>query len=187
MAPYFSASETDVDFPDSADHGSAGPLRVSRTPRPLLHPVSAAFFSACLDLGLPEEPDKNAPGPPGVGLVPTTRVGGVRTNTALAYLFPALDRPGLTVAGDSHVTRILVEGGRAVGVEYLRHGRRSVVSAGEVVLCAGAIGTPHLLALSGIGLADEIAPPGPGRRVRQPQGGPDSGGPPTHRSGCATG
>jgi choline dehydrogenase-like flavoprotein len=88
-----------------------------------------------------------------VGLVPANVVRGVRVNAAMAYVLPHRDRENLTVRGDTVVARVLFDGDRAVGVETL-DGER--IPAGEVVLSAGAIVSPHLLALSGIGPADEL-------------------------------
>ncbi|SCX45676.1 Choline dehydrogenase [Klenkia marina] len=132
-------------------HGTTGPVPVTRSTDP--HPIADAFTEACLQLGFPAEPDKNADAPPGVGPVPVNVLGGVRVNTAMAYLSPRRDRPGLTVRGDSPVVRVLVEHGRAVGV---RCADGTEHRAGEVVLSAGAVGTPHLLMLSGIGPADRL-------------------------------
>ncbi len=132
-------------------HGTTGPLPVSRVTDP--HPITDAFTAACLELGFPAEPDKNADAPPGVGPVPLTVRDGVRVNTAMAYLSPRRERPGLVVRGGSPVVRVLVEGGRAVGV---RTADGTEHRAAEVVLSCGAVGTPHLLMLSGIGPADAL-------------------------------
>ena len=96
--------------------------------------------------GIPAEPDKNAGGgAPGYGPVPLNVVDGVRINTAMAYLSPRRALPALTVRGGVTVRRVLIERGRAVGVETAE----GVVRAAEVVLCAGAVGSPHLLLLLG--------------------------------------
>jgi choline dehydrogenase-like flavoprotein len=102
-------------------------------------------------LGFREEPDKNDQSAPGFGPVPTNTVDGVRVNTAMCYLLDAGARPNLTVIGDCTIRRVVVERGRAVGVETDRNGRRETVTAGEVVLCAGAFASPQLLMVSGIG------------------------------------
>ena len=145
VLPYYSA--TDLDF----GYGG-GPLRVRRPAGDLLAPVTPVFLDACAELGYPAEPDKNAGGPPGAGLIPSNAADGVRISTATAYLpppwgaAPALDH-ALDVRADEPVLRVVVERGRAVGVETTA-GR---IPAGEVVLCAGAVGSPHLLLHSGIG------------------------------------
>lgn len=150
VLPAFRRSETDTDFGDRPEHGDAGPMPVTRSVPE--HPVVDAFAGACADLGFPGEPDKNADGPPGHGPIPLNTSGGVRVNTAMAYLSPRRDAPGLTVRGDTRVTRVVVEGGRAVGVET----PGGVVRADDVVLAAGAVGSPHLLLLSGIGPAAQL-------------------------------
>lgn len=145
VLPSFRRSESDP------LHGTTGPMPVSRTTAP--HPVSDAFTAACLELGFPAEPDKNGDAPPGVGPVPVNVRDGVRVNTAMAYLSPRRGHPGLTVRGDSPVVRVLVERGRAVGV---RTADGTEHRAAEVVLACGAVGSPHLLMLSGIGPADGL-------------------------------
>jgi choline dehydrogenase-like flavoprotein len=150
VLPSFRRSEADADFGDRPGHGADGPMPVTRLRTD--HPVVEAFAGACAELGFPDEPDKNAGGAPGHGPIPVATRAGVRVNTAMAYLSPRRGHPGLTVRGDTRVTRVLVEGGRAVGVQTLA----GVVRAGEVVLAAGAIGSPHLLMLSGIGPAAQL-------------------------------
>ena len=146
VLPALRRLERDIAFGDGALHGDDGPMPVERAS--LTDRLGAAFVDAALELGFAEEPDKNVPGDPGVGPVPSSLHRGMRWNTALAYLLPALERPNLEVRGDARVARVLVEGGRAVGVE-LAGGER--IRAREVVLSAGAIATPQLLMLSGIG------------------------------------
>ncbi|MFC4499448.1 MULTISPECIES: mycofactocin system GMC family oxidoreductase MftG [Streptomyces] len=154
MLPFLRALETDLDHGADALHGGRGPVGVRRTD--LHHPAAAAFRTAARRLGFPEEPDKNAQGAPGFGPVPTNTVDGVRVNTGIGYLLGASGRPNLLVEGDSTVLGVVVERGRATGVEVERHGRRGVVRGGEVVLCAGALRTPQLLHLSGIGPRREL-------------------------------
>jgi choline dehydrogenase len=99
------------------------------------------------------------PGEPGVGPVPQNVVDGVRINTGIAYLNPVRDRPNLEVIGGCRVLRVLFDGRHATGVEVLDAGRgggRRAIEGDEVVLCAGGIGTPHLLLASGIGPAAEL-------------------------------
>jgi predicted dehydrogenase (TIGR03970 family) len=149
VLPFLRRLENDLDYGVSAVHGGAGPVRVRRAP--LDHPAAQAFRAAARELGFPEEPDKNDQTPPGFGPVPTNTVDGVRVNTAVSYLLDVLSRPNLTVTGDCTVRRIVVERGRAVGVEIDHSGRRETVTAGEVVICAGAFASPQLLMVSGIG------------------------------------
>lgn len=138
-----------------------GPIPVRRPAGALRHPATDRFLAACDALGFPREEDKNAGGPPGAGLVPSNSRDGLRVDAATAYLgsgrdadgeaVPAAARP--TVRTGVTVRRILLDGGRAVGVE-LDDGTR--VHAELTVLTAGAVGTPHLLLASGIGPADEL-------------------------------
>jgi choline dehydrogenase len=150
VLPAFCRLEADADLGDRPGHGADGPLPVRR-PRDG-HPLADAFAAAAAELGFPEEPDKNADGRPGYGPVPSNVAGGVRVNTAMAYLSPRRGLPGLTVRGGVTVRRVVVEGGRAVGVETAD----GVLRAGEVVLAAGAVGSPHLLLRSGLGPADDL-------------------------------
>jgi choline dehydrogenase len=150
VLPAFCRLEVDADFGDRPGHGADGPMPVER-PRGG-HPLADAFAAAAEELGFPAEPDKNADGPPGYGPVPFNVSGGVRVNTAMAYLAPRRDLAGLTVRGGVTVRRVVVENGRAVGAETAD----GVVRAAEVVLAAGAVGSPHLLLRSGVGPADDL-------------------------------
>ncbi|WP_327658208.1 mycofactocin dehydrogenase MftG [Streptomyces sp. NBC_00483] len=150
VLPLLRALEDDLDFGRGEVHGVGGPIPVTRG-QPT-RPAAVAFREAARGLGFASEPDKNDQGPPGFGPVPSNSVDGVRWNTGLAYLpTPVQDRPNLTVLGDCSVRRVVVERGRATGVEVERDGARETLDAGCVVLCAGALVTPHLLLLSGIG------------------------------------
>jgi predicted dehydrogenase (TIGR03970 family) len=150
VLPAYRRLEADRDFGDSPVHGADGPMPVQRIP--VVHPVADAFAAATAEFGFPDEPDKNAGAAPGVGPVPLTVAGGVRVNTATAYLTPRRGLPGLTVRGGVRVRRVVVERGRAVGVET----DDGTVRAREVVLSAGAVGSAHLLLLSGIGPAGPL-------------------------------
>jgi choline dehydrogenase-like flavoprotein len=155
VLPYFRKLEDDRDFHDQY-HGRDGPIPVVRRSPAEMSPISEAFVEACHDLGFADEPDKNAPGPPGIGPLPLNVVGGVRISTAIAYLIPILTRPNLTVIGHTFVRRVVFEGNRAVGVEVESSHERRTIRGGEIVLSAGAINSPHLLLLSGVGPADEL-------------------------------
>jgi predicted dehydrogenase (TIGR03970 family) len=150
VLPAFCRLETDHDFGAGSGHGADGPVPVTR--QRAGHPLADAFEAATAELGFPAEPDKNSDGPPGYGPVPMNVLGGVRINAAMAYLSPRRSSPNLTVRGGVRVLRVVVEGGRAVGVQTAD----GVVRAGEVVLSAGAVGSPHLLLLSGLGPADQL-------------------------------
>lgn len=153
--PFYRRLETDHDFPASELHGHDGPVPVSRAPQNT-HPVTRAFAQACAELGFVAEPDKNAGSTPGYGPLPVNAVDGIRVNTGIAYVNPVRNRPNLTVRGDTTARRILFDGTRATGVEVETHGRVEVIQTPLVVLSAGAIKSPHLLALSGIGPAREL-------------------------------
>ena len=142
-------------------YASDGPIPVVVPSGELLHPSAERFLAAAEALGFPGEPDKNAGGPPGAGLMPSNSRHGLRIDAARAYLPRPLplgaqrivEPRGPAVRADATVERVLVERGRAVGVE-LAGGER--IPTGEVVLCAGAVGTPRILLRSGIGPADAL-------------------------------
>ena len=157
VLPVLRDLEHDLDLGAGPFHGDAGPMPVRRASQQ--NPAAQAFTAAALELGFAAEPDKNAPGEPGVGPVPQNVVDGVRINTGIAYLNPVRDRPNLEVIGGCRVLRVLFDGRHATGVEVLDAGRgggRRVIEGDEVVLCAGGIGTPHLLLVSGIGPAADL-------------------------------
>jgi choline dehydrogenase len=136
-------------------HGTGGPLRVEDLRSP--HPWTRAVVESALAAGHPRNDDFTGATVEGVGPYQVTQRRGRRWSAADAYLRPALGRPNLTVATGALTTRVLVEGARATGVEYRRHGRlHTARAAAEVVLCGGAVNTPQLLMLSGIGPADHL-------------------------------
>src|ERR1700761_167686 len=150
VLPYFIKSEDNVRGA-SGWHGAGGPLRVSeqRSPRPLDRRLIAASEAA----GIPWIADYNGPEQDGVSMFQVTQSGGRRFSSADAFLRPALKRPNLVVVPRTTVLGVELEGGRAVGVRVRKGRRRSEVLRAdrEVVLSAGAIGSPQLLQLSGIG------------------------------------
>jgi choline dehydrogenase len=150
--PYFRKLETDCDFADDELHGAAGPIPVSRAAKDDWLPPSQAFFTACTDLGHAHCPDMNLPDARGVGPIPTNFVDGLRHSSAVGYLMPIRPRPNLHVMCDTLVSRVCLSEGRATGVEC----QSEFISADEVILAAGAIASPHLLMLSGIGPADQL-------------------------------
>ncbi|WP_028936132.1 GMC family oxidoreductase [Pseudonocardia spinosispora] len=165
--PFAKRAERDLDFVDHM-HGTDGPIPVQRVSDDLLSPLSSAFIEGCLSLGHPEEKDKNGGQAPGVGLMPGNFADGVRVNTAISHLLPHLDRPNLTVRGNTTVRRVVIEGGRAVGVEVAEGRRTEVLRSAETVLSAGSVKSPHLLMLSGIGPADRLRAVGVEVRVDSP-------------------
>ena len=150
--PYYIRGEHDHDVRGPL-HGDAGPVPVVRPAGEMRAPVTERFLAAAARIGVPAEPDKNGDQPPGAGLVPGNVRRGVRVNAAMAYVIPHLARPNLTVRGDVTVARVLLDGDRAVGVEAVGGER---IEAGEVVLSAGSVLTPQLLAISGIGPPDAL-------------------------------
>lgn len=153
LLPYYCRAEHDLDFGDRPYHGNDGPIPVVRWPRAEWVPLQQAFFDACTSLGFADCLDHNEPGTTGVGPIPMNRVERTRISNALAYLEPVRDRANLTVRGDAHVRRVVIDRGRAVAVE-LDDGER--IDAGEVILAAGVIQDPLLLWRSGIGPADRV-------------------------------
>lgn len=155
VLPYYRSIESDADFADPW-HGSDGPIPVHREPRDRWHPISSAFFDVARDAGHPEDRDKNAPGARGVGPVPLNIRDGVRVGPASAYLLPNLGRPNLTVRSEATVTRLRFDGTRVTGLELATDSGRHTIRASRVVLTAGAVATPHLLMLSGVGDARHL-------------------------------
>jgi choline dehydrogenase len=155
VLPYFKRAETDQDFTDEW-HGTSGPVPVMREPLSRAPEFTPAFDEACRSLGFEDAPDKNAPSNDGVGPVPLNIQDGHRMGTALAYLIPALGRPNLQLIGNAPVQRVLFEGTRAVGVEALVDGELTTFRAPEIVISAGALKTPQVLMLSGIGPAAQL-------------------------------
>jgi choline dehydrogenase-like flavoprotein len=152
---YFKKSECNEDF-DNEWHGRAGPLNVARLRTD--NPFHSIFLQAVGEAGFPLRDDFNEPESEGLGLYQVTQKNGERFSAARAYIHPHLGkRPNLRVECRSQVLRILVEGNRAVGVEYRQNGERKTLRARrEVVLSAGALQSPQLLMLSGIGDGDEL-------------------------------
>ena len=149
MAPYFKRSEHQ-ERGAGEHHGVGGPLNVSDVTQN--HEVSDAVIEACVEAGIPRNPDVNGDSQEGVTYYQLTVKNGQRCSAAVAYLHPAMGRANLTVATRALTTRVLFEGKRAVGVEYIQNGERKVAKARrEVILAGGAINSPQLLQLSGIG------------------------------------
>ncbi len=149
VLPYFLRSER-YEGPASAYHGRDGELGVSDLRND--HPYCAAWLQAAQQAGWPATPDFNGERDQGVGPYQLTLRGRWRCSAADAFLYPILDRPNLTVITGATVSRVCFEGDRAVGVEWVRDGALQLARCDrEVVLAAGALQSPHLLQLSGIG------------------------------------
>jgi choline dehydrogenase len=156
VLPYFNRSEHNEDHVDSPYHGHDGPINVRHIRHP--NPLNAVFLSAFASLGEYRACDDfNGPRPEGYGLRQGTIRRGRRDSTANAFLRPALSRPNLTLLTQSPVKQILLENGAATGVEISgADGARSLRARREVLLCAGAVQSPQLLMLSGIGDTGEL-------------------------------
>lgn len=154
LLPAMRAIEHDLDFTDPW-HGTHGPIKVRRYPREEWLPPQTAFYEACRQ-DFADCPDANAPDATGVGPIPFNNVGGIRASTALTYLPAARARPDFTLLPDTRARRLLFSGTRATGVEVEHAGRVETVTAGQIVLSAGVIGSPQLLMLSGVGDPDAL-------------------------------
>jgi choline dehydrogenase len=151
VLPYFRKAENNERGADAL-HGAGGPLAVSNARD--RHPLADTFIEAAQQCGYPRNEDFNGPSQEGAGYYQTTTRNGRRCSTAVGYLKPARGRANLAVISHALAARILLEGRRAVGVEYLAGGQRSSASASaEVIVASGAFNSPQLLQLSGIGPA----------------------------------
>ena len=137
-------------------HGSNGPIPVVRHKREEWASWHDVFYRACVAAGFPEDPDMNHPETTGICSCSMNDPGGVRMSTSITYLNPVRHRLNLTVRPDVLVTRILFDGRRAIGVEVESGGERFTIEGEEIVLSSGAIKSPHLLMLSGVGPADHL-------------------------------
>jgi choline dehydrogenase-like flavoprotein len=154
VLPYFLKAE-DNERGASELHGAGGPLRVAEGRAN--HRTCEAFIEAGIEAGLPANDDFNGPDQDGVGWYQVTQRDGMRCSTAVAYLHPVMERPNLVVETDAHVTRLLLEGTRAVGVEVdQRNILREIRAQREVILSAGTYQSPQIMLLSGIGPGGDL-------------------------------
>ena len=135
---------------DPALRGRGGPLTLTGLGEQA-HPLCQPYLKAAQAAGLPFTPDFNGADQEGVGLYQFTIKGGIRNSAARAFLRPAMKRQNLRVETQAQATRVLFEGNRATGIEYVQQGQTRIARAGEVILAGGAINSPQLLQLSGIG------------------------------------
>ena len=162
LVPYFNKLETDTTYQDDPGdfHGSSGPIICRRFPQEEWREGNRAWFEAWQDNGHPFCEDHNAPGTTGVGPLPLNNPNGIRWSTSIGYLGLSRHRLNLTIRANVTVKRVLFdtsgEHPRATGVEAVSDGDTFVVGGEEVILSAGAIGSPQLLMLSGIGPADHL-------------------------------
>ena len=154
VLPYFKRLETYLPGEGPA-HGTDGPVRVTR--QGVKNPLARAWVDASLAYGLPFNTDTNSGDRQGVGPSDQTAADGVRSSSSRSYLNPVRYRKNLTIITNSRVTRILFDGKRACGIECVRGGRVAQLRAErEVILSSGALASPHLLMVSGVGDADHL-------------------------------
>ena len=152
---FYKKMETDLDIQDDF-HGTDGPMPVRRRQSAPCPDIQKAFYDACLQEGFGATEDTNGPNPSGVGVTPTNNLDGMRMSSAITYLNPIRHCLNLTVRGGVYVRKIIFEGLKAVGVEAESGGEIFTVRADRIVLSAGAIRSPQLLLLSGIGPKDQL-------------------------------
>ena len=156
VLPYFRRLENDLDFGGDDFHGNSGPIPVRRYKREEWLPVAEAFYDSCRELGFPEDADQNHPDSNGVAARPLNNIDGVRMSTSLTYLSMSRHRLNLTVRGSVVVRRILFEGKKAIGVEAESNGESFTIFGEQIILSGGAIASPQILMLSGVGPADHL-------------------------------
>jgi len=155
VLPFFRKSEHDLDIRDDF-HGTDGPMPVRRRQSGPIPDIQRAFREALLQDGYNTVDDTNGSNPAGIGVAPSNNLDGMRMSAAMTFLAPVRHRLNLTVRGGVAVRKILIEDQKAVGVEAESGGEVFNIEAERVVLCSGAIRSPQLLMLSGIGAADQL-------------------------------
>lgn len=155
--PYFKKLEK-FEEGDTEYRGHDGPIGVTRSPDfASMNPISRAFLDACQQAGYPYNPDVNAASQEGVGPTQANFYNARRQSASHSYLEPAMERPNLEVVTGAMVKRILLRDGRAAGIEYMHDGKvEQVMADREVLICGGAINSPQLLQLSGIGDGEHL-------------------------------
>lgn len=152
--PYYRRSEARIGFGDDARRGREG--RIPVTDMDWIHPLSEAFIAGCVGLGIPRNPDYNSGDQAGVGYYQRTIRNGRRVSAARAFLLPALARGSISLRTNARACRIVLDGGRAVGIDYLRArggAPTRVLARREVIVSAGTVNSARLLQVSGIGPA----------------------------------
>lgn len=156
VQPTFASLETDTDYP-SSPHGDSGPIYVSRSPVSDWAPLSRAFGAACEALHHAPVADFNNGAPEGFGPLPFNQLRGVRYGAAVAFLTPEVRRrPNLRILGNAEALRVVLDRGRAVGVDYRTAAGVDHIAADHTVVAAGAVGSPLLLLRSGVGPPDQL-------------------------------
>ena len=153
--PFFRKLETDLDY--SGDfHGNQGPIIARRHKKEDWLPSQLAFYESCKELGFPDGEDQNSPDVTGVGPTPFNNPNDIRWSTSIGYLSLARHRLNLTIRANVLTHRIVLEGKKAVGVEAESDGEKFLVRGEMIILSAGAVSSPHLLMLSGIGPSEQL-------------------------------
>ena len=155
VLPFFRRVETDADHHDDF-HGTDGPIFVHHSDPGSWHDTQRSFRDACVASGFQETEDHNHPDSGGIGPGISNNHQGIRFSTALGYLDMARHRLNLTIKPDCHVNQIIFQGNRAEGLTVESGGETFAVKGEEIILCAGAVGSPHLLLLSGVGPAAQL-------------------------------
>ena len=150
VLPYFRKLETDLDIAGDF-HGTSGPITLTRHKPEDWLPLQRIFHSACLAAGYRDDPDMNDPEGEGVGAIPLNNVDGIRVSTAIGYINPCRNRLNLTIKPNVTAHRVIFNGNQAVGVEVESGGEMFEPSGEIIILSAGAIASPQLLMLSGVG------------------------------------
>ncbi|MCF8467326.1 MAG: choline dehydrogenase [Sneathiella sp.] len=154
VLPYFKKAENNERGADDY-HGTGGPLNVADLRSSM--PISEVFIDAAMQVQMPTTRDFNGPAQEGLGAYQVTQKNGERWSAAKGYLTPNLGRPNLHAITDAPASKILMEGNKVVGIQFLQDGQtKEVRAAKEVILCGGAFASPQLLMLSGIGPVDEL-------------------------------
>ena len=155
LLPYFRMIERDIDIQDQY-HGTSGPIITRRFKKDEWNNDQRAFYESCLLNGYDECLDHNNPYSTGIGAMPVNHFEGIRYSTALGYLSLARNRDNLTISSESLVHKVLIDAKRAKGVLFEKDNELIRAEADEIILCGGAIASPHLLMLSGIGNPNNI-------------------------------
>ena len=153
VLPYFRKLETDLDIAGDF-HGITGPISVTRHKQEDWLPLQRAFHSACLAAGYRDDPDMNGPDAEGVGAIPLNYLDSIRVSTAIGYINPCRHRLNLTIKPNVTAHRVIFQGKRAVGVSVESGGEMFELSGEMIIMSAGAIASPQLLMLSGVGPKD---------------------------------
>ena len=155
VLPFYRRAENDLDIQDDF-HGTDGPIPVVRREKEEWPAVQKAFYDASMERGYPTNHDLNGPDSGGIGAIPMNNRSGWRMSTNITHLTPVRHRLNLTVRGGVFVRRVVIEGGKVVGVEAESGGEIFTVACDRVVLSAGALKSPHILMLSGVGPPEQL-------------------------------